>query len=56
MDLRNKDEEIKLLKNTSNNLSKSNLIINDNINKIENDLLQKSDNISLLINIQKIMI
>ena len=53
MDLRNKDEEIKLLKNTSNNLSKSNLIINNNINKIENDLLQKSDNISLLINITK---
>ena len=47
MDLRNKDEEIKLLKNTSNTLSNSNLILNDNIDKIKNDLLQKNKEIGI---------
>ena len=47
MDLRNKDEEIKLLKNTSNDLSNSNIIINSNIDKIKNDLLQKNKEIGI---------
>ena len=50
MDLRIKDEEIKLLENTSNNLYNSNLKIYNSLNNIENELLEKNKEIGIFSN------